>query len=64
MVIDVICAMIGRSEYMTSWFKFIAVWIMQCNSSVNSVIYLILFKSVRNKTTNFFSLLFDVMKSC
>ena len=63
MVIDVIFEMTGRSEYLTSWFKFIAVWIMQCNSSVNSVIYLILFKSVRSKTTKMFSILFDVMKS-
>ena len=62
MLIDVSAAMTGREEYLPSWYRFISVWIMLCNSSVNSVIYLVFFRSVRSRTTKMFSQLYDVMK--
>ena len=33
-----------------SWYAFISIWIYVCNSSVNSLLYLLLFRSVRSKT--------------
>ena len=37
-------------NYLPSSYKFISTWILLCNSSVNSLIYVSLFQSVRDKT--------------
>ena len=37
-------------NYLPSSYKFVATWIFVCNSSVNSLIYVGLLKSVRDKT--------------
>ena len=37
-------------NYLPSSYKFVATWILLCNSSVNSLIYVSLFQSVREKT--------------
>ena len=37
-------------DKLPSSFPFVAIWIFVCNSSVNSLLYLILFRSVRSKT--------------
>ena len=62
-VVDVLVSVAGREDYLSSSYRFAAVWIMLCNSSINSVIYLVLFRSVRSKTTKMCSMLFDVIKS-
>ena len=37
-------------NYLPWWYKFVSTWIFSCNSSVNSLIYVCLFQSVRDKT--------------
>ena len=37
-------------NYLPSSYKFVATWILLCNSSVNRLIYVGLFRSVREKT--------------
>ena len=42
----------GMEHELPSWYVFVTVWIGMCNPSVNSFMYLVLFKSVRKKTTD------------
>ena len=44
------------------WYQFIAIWISMCNTSVNSLIYLIVFRSVRSKTVAMFTTLYHTVK--
>ena len=46
---------IGMENLLPSWYKFGAVWIVMCNSSANSLLYLLLFRSVRKKTLEMFT---------
>ena len=50
-----IAVTLGTENQLPSWFKFGAVWILMCNSSVNSLLYLALFRSVRKKTSEMFA---------
>ena len=40
----------GKEEAMPSLFKFLAVWLLMSNYFVNSLLYLVVFQSVRSKT--------------
>ena len=59
----IVCAvaeMLGWEDELPSWYKFLAVWIIVCNSSANSLIYLLLFRSVRTKTAKMISNCFHI----
>ena len=45
-------------------FVFAAVWLAMCNSFLNSLLYLILFRGVRKKTAALFRKLFQVCDVC
>ena len=45
----------GKAEAMPSVFKFIAAWLLMSNSFVNSLLYLVVFQSVRSKTFKMFT---------
>ena len=46
---------IGKEKAMSPLFTFLAVWLLNSNSFVNSLIYLVLFQSVRSKTIKMFA---------
>ena len=50
----VVAIVMGKEHDMPPSFKFVAVWIMFCNSFVNSLFYLFLFRNVRTKAMNMF----------
>ena len=52
-VVAVIAA--GREADLPNWYKFMGIWIYMSNSSVNSLLYVTLFRSVRKKTKQMFS---------
>ena len=58
----VIADVIGQLNRLPQWYQFIAIWISVCNTSVNSLIYLVLFRSVRNKTAAMFATLYRIAK--
>ena len=45
----------GREADLPNWYKFLGVWMYMSNSSVNSLLYVTLFRSVRKKTKQMFS---------
>ena len=47
--------MVGLENRLPLSFSFVANWIFLCNSSVNSLLYLVLFHSVRSKTAEMIS---------
>ena len=46
---------IGKEKAMPPLFTFLAVWLLNSNSFVNSLIYLVVFQSVRSKTIKMFA---------
>ena len=58
----VIADSIGKLNRLPQWYQFIAVWISVCITSVNSIIYLVLFRSVRSKTVAMFTTLYRTVK--
>ena len=55
LVIYIVALMAGRADQLPSSYNFLAVWTVACNSAANSLIYLLLFTSVRKKTALMFS---------
>ena len=51
----------GLETELPYWYTFVAPWIMMCNSFVNSILYLILFRSVRKRTMEMFT---DIFQLC
>ena len=47
--VGILAASTGNASHFSASYAFIAVWVMLCNSSVNSIIYLLLFRAVRTK---------------
>ena len=62
--VHVVANVIGGKYRLPSPFQFIAIWVLTCNSSVNSIIYLVLFRSVRGKTVAMLATLFQAAKCC
>ena len=48
-IIEVAAVIVGKEKYFPSMVKFAAVWTVFCNSFVNSLLYLILFRNIRSK---------------
>ena len=46
---DVIFVIVGMEKYLSSFVNFVAVWTLFCNSFVNSLLYLLLFRNIRSK---------------
>ena len=65
LTIPVITYSVGLSIYGDTWlmpsFGFIATWIAICNTFVNSLLYVFLFRSVRTKAATMFS---EVLDTC
>ena len=57
----VVAGIMGKSYNAPPLLKFVAVWIVFCNSFVNSLLYLFLFRHVRSKAMNIFR---DLCKLC
>ena len=55
---------IGRYNDMSHWFKFAITWIFMSNYSANSLLYLLLFRSVRKKTKQLYSELYQYCSFC
>ena len=53
---------IGQLNRLPHWYPFIAIWINVCNTSVNSLIYLVLFRNVRSKTVAMFTTMYRTVK--
>ena len=51
-VVYVIMHLIRLRDGMPSWLMFAAVWIFECNTFMDSLIYIIVFQSVRDKTSD------------
>ena len=60
--VSIIASVLGKSNNLPALYTFICVWILMCNSSANSLIYLILFRSVRIKTAAMISVFCIKMK--
>ena len=58
----VIADSIGKLNSLPQWYQFIAAWISVCNTSVNSLIYVVLFRNVRSKTVAMFTTLYRTVK--
>ena len=59
----IVCAVaeiLGWEDELPSWYKFLAVGIIVRNYSVNSLIYILLFRSVRTKTAEIISNCFHI----
>ena len=59
----VACAtLLGSGTNLPAYYRFVAIWIMMCSSSVNGLVYLICFRNVRRKTALMISALFDLIQ--
>ena len=59
----VVAIIMGKEHEVPSLFKFAAVWIVFCNSFVNSLLYLLLFRFVRTKAMELFKFPFGTCDS-
>ena len=64
MAVDVFAIVIQKDMYLPSWYGFAAVWILMCNSSVNCILYLVLFRSVRRNATAMISTWVNCIRQC
>ena len=55
-------ALLGSGTILPDYYTFVAIWIMMCGTSINSLVYLIYFRDVRRKTALMISTLFDIIK--
>ena len=53
-----IADIIGKLNRIIHWYQFIAIWISICNTSVNTLMYLMLFQNGRSKTVAIFTTLY------
>ena len=53
-VVYATAAILGKETEFSPWFKFIAAWTVFCNSFINSLIYLFIFRYVRRKAIQMF----------
>ena len=60
LIVCAVAEMLGWEDELPSSYKFLAVWIIVCNSSVNSLIYILLFRSARTKTAEIISNCFHI----
>ena len=51
-IIHVVVFLMGLSELMPPWYMFVATWMLESNTFVNSLIYIVVFQSVRDKTSH------------
>ena len=58
----VIAGVIVGKHNLPSSFQFIGVWVFTCSSSVNSLMYVVLFRSVRSKTVLMLTTLYNTVK--
>ena len=64
-IIMVLASFVGINLYALSQiFTFLAVWLGMCNSFVNSLLYVILFRSVRAKTTALLKEIYNRFHNC
>ena len=54
MIVYMTGILLGKESAMPPSFKFLAVWIILCNTFANSFLYLVIFKSIRRKTFTMF----------
>ena len=59
--VDMFVFIMGLGESLPSWYMFAAVWMFQSNTFINSLIYILVFQSVRDKTSDMFK---SVCQSC
>ena len=57
----VTATILGKETEFSPWFKFVAAWSVFCNSFINSLIYLFIFRYVRRKAIEMFK---EACKCC
>ena len=62
--ITLVLISVGRYNDMSHWVKFAIAWIFMSNYSANSLLYLLLFRSVRQKTKQLYSELYQYCSFC
>ena len=59
-IISSVASVKGSRSSLPYWYEFVAAWIYICNTFMNSFLYLILFRSVRQKAGKMFADLFEM----
>ena len=62
-IISSIASVNGSRSSLPYWYEFVAAWSYMCNTFMNSFLYIMLFRSVRQKTGKMFADLFEKCRS-